>query len=447
MVEHRRMTSSVIVENVTCLGCGCACDDIVVAVRDRQIVDARNACVLGVQWFGNGSVPMRCMVDGAEVSVADATASVARLLLEADRPLVYLAPGLSCESQREAVAIADLVHARLDSATSSSASPFVLTGQERGLASATLGDVKNRADTVVFWGVDIESRYPRFASRYAPDPIGMHAPHGRRSRTVIAVDVGDARVAPDADRRIQIGVDDELAALTMLQALVRAPASPTAQLPASSAVTAEILELASTLTTSRYVALVYDAEHDDRAARSSQRFDALASLAQALHEGTRAAAIPLRAGGNRSGADSVLVAQTGYPFAIDFARGYPRYDPHDGTATALLGRRAVDLALIVGDVAFAPKTPIDALDTVRCVGIGPRASEHTLGDMIVAIDTGRDGIHSGGIAFRSDDVPLPLRPSLTTPLETARVLRDVATAVRQAQFSALAVSNPAGSRT
>lgn len=442
------MTAPVIVENVTCLGCGCACDDIAVAVRDGQIVEARNACVFGVQWFGSGSVPMRCMVNGTGVSVADATSSVARLSIEAARPLVYLAPGLSCESQREAVAIADLLHARLDSATSSSASAFVLAGQERGLASATLGDVKNRADTVVFWGVDIESRYPRFASRYAPDPIGMHAPHGRRSRAVIAVDVGDARVTtPDADRRIQIGVDDELATLTMLQALVRTPSSAATKPPASSAVAGEILELASTLTASRYVALVYDAEHDDRLARSSQRFDALASLAQALNERIRAAAIPLRAGGNRSGADAVLVAQTGYPFAIDFARGFPRYDPHDGGAVALLGRREVDLALIVGDVAFAPKTLIDALDTVRCVGIGPHASERALGDMVVAIDTGRDGIHSGGIAFRSDDVPLPLRPSLTTPLETARVLRDVATAVRQAQFSALAVSSPAGLRT
>jgi formylmethanofuran dehydrogenase subunit B len=448
MVEHRRMTPPLSVENATCLGCGCACDDIGVAVRDGQIVEARNACALGVQWFGNGSVPTRCMVDGTEVSVADATRSVARLLIEADRPLVYLAPGLSCESQREAVAIADLLHARLDSATSASGSPFVLAGQERGLATATLGDVKNRADTVVFWGVDLEGRYPRFASRYAPDPIGMHAPQGRRSRTVIAVDVGDARVTTrDADRRIQIGVDDELATLTMLQALVRTLAGADTKPPASSAVGPEILELASTLTTSRYVALVYDAEHDDRVARSSQRFDAFASLAHALNERTRAAAIPLRAGGNRSGADAVLVAQTGYPFAIDFARGFPRYDPHDGAAVALLRRHEVDLALIVGDVAFVPKTLIDALNTVRCVGIGPHASGHALGHTAVAIDTGRDGIHSGGMAFRSDDVPLPLRPLLTGPLETARVLRDVATAVRQTQFSALAVSTPAVART
>lgn len=441
------MTATVIVENVTCLGCGCACDDIGVAVRDDQIVEARNACTLGVRWFGSGPVPMRCLVDNNDVSVLQATSTVARLLIEADRPLVYLAPGLSCESQREAVAIADLLRARLDSTTSASASAFVLAGQERGLASATLGDVRNRADTIVFWGVDIEGRYPRFASRYAPDPIGTHAPLGRQSRSVIAVDVGVAPATTDVDRRIGIPVEQELATLTMLAALVRMPANPSGQRPASGVVSSEIGELVTALITSRYVALVYDAEHDERAVRSTQRFDALASLAQALNERTRAVAIPLRAGGNRSGADSVLVAQAGYPFAVDFSRGYPRYDPHEGTALALSARRGVDVALIVGDATFVPNEIRGALGSRPCAVIGPRASEHAFARTVVAIDTGRDGIHAGGTAFRSDDVPLPLRPPLTSPLETAHVLRGVAAAVRQAQLSGVGVSNPAVSRT
>ena len=440
------MTASLIVETVTCLGCGCACDDIGVAVRDGQIIEARNACTLGVRWFGTGSVPLRCVVDGKDVSVVHATSLVARLLIEAERPLVYVAPGLSCESQREAVTIADMLQARLDSATSASASAFVLSGQERGLASATLGEVKNRADTVVFWGVDVEGRYPRFASRYAPDPIGTHAPHGRRSRTVIAMDVGNARATTDADRRIAISVDDELAILTMVEAFVRTPANPVGRGAATNAAFTTSRDLAAALMSSRYVALVYDAEHDDRAARSTQRFDALASLAQALNEHTRAAAIGLRGGGNRSGADAVLVAQAGYPFAIDFARGYPRYDPHEGTALALLGRREVDLALIVGDATLVPNDLADALGTLQSVVIGPHVSEHALGRMVVVIDTHRDGIHAGGTAFRSDDVPLRLRPALTSSVETARVLRSVATGVRQAQLSGLPVSSAAAPR-
>ena len=93
------------------------------------------------------------------------------------------------------------------------------------------------------------------------------------------------------------------------------------------------------LLSGRYVALVYDAEPDERPARSPQRFDALGALGRALNERTRCAAIALRAGGNRSGADSVLTSHTGYPMAVDFARGYPRYGPHVRLALTYLGRR------------------------------------------------------------------------------------------------------------
>ena len=34
------------VANVTCLGCGCACDDITVVVKQDRITEARNACAL-----------------------------------------------------------------------------------------------------------------------------------------------------------------------------------------------------------------------------------------------------------------------------------------------------------------------------------------------------------------------------------------------------------------
>ena len=117
------MTQPSIVENVTCLGCGCACDDIDVVVASDRIVDARNACPLRRRWFGDGQVPSAVRVDGADVSLEQAVSSAAARLCEAARPLVYLAPALSCEAQREAVAIADLLRARLDSVTSSTALP------------------------------------------------------------------------------------------------------------------------------------------------------------------------------------------------------------------------------------------------------------------------------------------------------------------------------------
>ena len=169
------------VAHVTCLGCGCACDDIHVVVRSGKIAEATNACMLGVEWFGDGAVPQRSIHAGRDVSVEAAIQAAGELLARANRPLVYLAPDISWETQREAVALADALHARLDSVTSATARDSILAAQEYGRASATLGEIRNRADVVVFWGVDPAVRYPRYSSRYAPEPAGMHVPGGRRS--------------------------------------------------------------------------------------------------------------------------------------------------------------------------------------------------------------------------------------------------------------------------
>src|SRR5918995_7324582 len=163
LVDRTGMTTlPTFVNDVTCLGCGCACDDIRVEVRDGRIAGAENACTLGVQWFGDGKVPFRSLVDGIDVPLQTAIETAASRLLAATRPLVYLAPGVSCETQRNGAALADLLCARLDSVTSATSLPLILAAQERGFASATVGEVRNRADLVVFWGADVDRRYPRF---------------------------------------------------------------------------------------------------------------------------------------------------------------------------------------------------------------------------------------------------------------------------------------------
>jgi len=400
-----------VIEHATCLGCGCACDDITPVVRQNRIVEARNACALGRAWFGDGTVPQQACVEGHSVSLEAALTQATTILTQARRPLVYLAAELSCETQRAAVGIADRWRAVLDSATSEIAAA-VLAAQRRGRAAATLGELRQRADLVVFWGVDPAERYPRYASRYAV------APGGRQSRTVVAVDVGDHRGAEDADARVGISADAEVDALGVMRAIVRGHAPP--DVPALRPAVA----LARRMMQAQYVALVHDAEPDGTPV-DADRAEGLIALAQALNGPTRCALSTLRAGGNRSGADAVVTWQTGFPYAVDFGRGYPAYRPHDG-ASALLARREIDATLVIGAPGSVPESTARGLASVPTVAIGPYASAAAF-KPAVAVDTGVAGIHEGGMAFRMDDVPLPLRPSVAGPPAAAVVVRDLAT--------------------
>jgi formylmethanofuran dehydrogenase subunit B len=410
------------VEHVTCLGCGCGCDDLVVTVRDGRITQVEPVCPVGRAWFGDGTVPGEVLRSGRATPIDAAIAEAARLLTAArGRGLVYLGADLTSQAQRHAVALADLLGSSVETATSNSAAAGILVAQRRGRAGATLGEVRNRGDTLLFWGVDPAERYPRFMSRFV-DPPGTHVPAGRRGRTIIGVSIGRDPAPKTADITLALSPDEEIAALSLLRATVQGkpatPASPRA---------VELNQIADRLTTSRYVALIHDAEPGGEP-RNPLRAEALIALAQTLNQPTRAALISLRAGGNSVGAESVLTWQTGYPLSVNFGSGWPRYQPgRPGLEELRQGRfRAV---LIVGSVDFDRLAP--ALSGAPAIVIGPRASR-SRGTPDVAIDTGVAGIHENGTGYRLDDLPLQLRPPLEGPRTTREVLESLIQAVSAA---------------
>jgi formylmethanofuran dehydrogenase subunit B len=337
----------------------------------------------------------------------------------AGRVLVVLAPDISVQAQRTALAIADLLGARVETGTSGPAAQGLLVAQRRGRSAATLGEVRNRADALVFWGVDPAQRYPRYWSRYAPEPRGTHVPEGRSGRTVVAVSIGQDRGPANADLELTLTPDQEIPALSVMRAV--ALGNALGELPPPLKAAADV---AARLTKARYAAIVHDAEPGAEPARDAYRMEGLLALAEALNGPARAALSSLRGGGNRSGAEAVLTWQTGYPMAVSFQSGAPEYAPASrGAATPAPAAVLVVGAAsgLGGGLADAGRTPL--------VVVGPRASEAPFPTR-VAVDTGVAGIHEGGTAYRMDDVPLPLRPPLTAERTAVDVLSGLLSALR-----------------
>jgi formylmethanofuran dehydrogenase subunit B len=110
-----------IVNNATCTFCGCVCDDIELHADDERIVEAKRACILGKAWFLNHTAERlypAALVDGREVTVDEAVVVAAELLDRAHMPLVYGMSNITCEAQREAVALAERLGGVIDSHTS-----------------------------------------------------------------------------------------------------------------------------------------------------------------------------------------------------------------------------------------------------------------------------------------------------------------------------------------
>ena len=113
--------SLTVVNNATCTFCGCVCDDIELHADGTRIVKAKNACSLGEAWFKHHTAEHLypdALVDGKPATLDAAIDAAAEYLYAANMPLVYGLSNITCEAQREAVALAELVGGVVDSHTS-----------------------------------------------------------------------------------------------------------------------------------------------------------------------------------------------------------------------------------------------------------------------------------------------------------------------------------------
>ena len=136
----------------------------------------------------------------------------------------------------------------------------------------------------------------------------------------------------------------------------------------------------------------------------------------------------MRIPGDVAGADNVLCWQTGFPFSVNLARGYPRYNPGEYSANDLLERGEVDACLLVGSegVGGLSAAAVERLRQLPLIVLDYPTVDCPL-PPTVAFTTAVYGVHLPGTAYRMDEVPIPLRAVLTSDYPSdATVLHEIA---------------------
>lgn len=382
--------------DATCAGCGCACDDIEATVAGGRLSVTRT-CALGDAWFAERAPGPIASIEGRAASVDEAADAAAAILREARAPLVYGLGGVSCEAQRSAVALAEAAGAIVDPAGAAGAG---LAYQAIGSSTATFGEIRDRGGLVVVWRADPAATNPRLLGRLRLDR------GSRGSRPLVVVDAERTATAGEADAFVEVDAAGDFEALWALRALVAgAPLDRdrTGDVPLDA-----LGDLAEGLRGAEHVAFLHGALDELGAL-------ALFSLVRDLSRERHAVTVAVRGDGNARGAEDVLAWQTGFPAAVSFARGYPRANPGELSAAALLDRGEVDAALVIACDALEQLPGLRELPTVV---IDARATD-TLKAARVAFATAADGIEVAGTAHRMDGVPLPLRALLDGDRPTA----------------------------
>ena len=138
--------------------------------------------------------------------------------------------------------------------------------------------------------------------------------------------------------------------------------------------------------------------------------DAAVGLVAELNHHTKFLLTPMRGHYNVAGANTVTAWQTGYPYAVDFSRGYPRYNPGEYTSVDLLARGEADAAIIIASdpAATFPAEAAKHFARIPVVALDQKVTPTTMLSKIV-IPVATAGVEAEGTAYRMDGVPLRLK--------------------------------------
>jgi formylmethanofuran dehydrogenase subunit B len=402
-------------EDVVCPFCGCLCDDLEVTVEDGHIVEVKNACGISRSKFMNHGANRleHPTVDGEKVSLGEAVKEAVDLLSKAERPLVYGLSSTECGAIGKAVEVAEAAGGVIDNTSSVCHGPTILALQQVGESKASLGEIRNRADLVMFWGSNPTEAHIRHITRYSGMPKGMYVPEGRKGRKIIVVDVRETGSTKLADRFIKVKPGKDYELLQALRAHVRGrelPAEEVAGVPM-----AEVKELADQMKAARFGVVFFGLGLTQSEGRH-MNVDAAVGLVAELNRHTKFLLTPMRGHYNVGGANTVTTWQTGYPYAVDFSRGYPRYNPGEFTSVDLLSRGEVDAALIVASdpVSNFPGDAAANLAKVPVVTLEQKTTPTTMMSR-VTIPVATAGVEAEGTAYRMDGVPLRLKKLVEPP--------------------------------
>ncbi len=457
-----------VVKSVICPICGCLCDDIEVTIEDNKIVKMKNGCAVCeskmVYGYNSEERLLTPMVrkDGklVPVSMDEAVHKAAQILADAKYPLLFGWSSSTSEAQRVGVELAEELGAALDNTCSICHGPSVMATQEIGIPTCTLGQIRHRADLIIYWACDPWSAHPRHLERYTSFTEGrfersewksylqkIKAASGKKKieaanrrgriryqppprpqtcivaeppptiekpgRKMIVIDVRKTMTAEAADYFIQVEPNKDYEVIEALRALIN---DQELDVEKVGGVPVEYLQqVADALVNCEFGVIFFGLGLTQTLGRF-RNVEIAISLTRDLNRKTKFVILPMRGHFNVTGSNVVFAWQTGYPYAIDFSQGYPQYNPGEFTAIDLLKRGDNDATLIISSDpgAHFPKPAVQNMIKHPIIVIDPHMNcTSMLAD--VAFPTQWCGIEYQGTAYRMDHVPIMLKKVVEPP--------------------------------
>lgn len=408
------------VKNCSCSYCGNNCDDITYLLKNNEIVGVRHACRIGASKIINDNDqrllnPLIRNDEGIleETTWDTALDETARLLFNSVRPVMYGWGETSVEAIKKGIKIAEFTGSVIDNQSTICHGSSIQAFQNVGHPVMTLGEVKNRADVIVYIGTNPMDDHPRHLSRYTTFPEGFFRQNGRKDRIVITLDPKYTNTAKVSDEWVQFNMNEDYLLFNALRVLLNNGKLEEDEI---AGVSIEQLEkLINIMKNAEYGALFFGLGVSQTLAKQ-KNVDILIQLVEDLNKYSKWSMLPMRGFFNVSGFNIALTSETGYPYGVDFSRGYPRFMVGETTTIDLLNRREPDFFMAISadpGVQF-PGYSIQHLVNIPTIQIDTHWGPYTeLSDIV--LPSTRVGVETEGTAYRMDSIPLFMKKVIDKP--------------------------------
>jgi len=276
----------------------------------------------------------------------------------------------------------------------------------------------------------------RHLSRYTAMSKGLYTAEGRKGRKVVVIDIRPTPTSKAADLFIQVAPGETFEIAHVLRCLVKnirlegiTETSLIGGVPLS-----QWQELARMMKQSHYGVLMFGIGATQSRGKDIN-IEEINTLVNELNQYTRFYAIAMRGHGNVNGSNQVLVWHSGYPLAVNYSRGYPRFNPGEFSVVDMLMRKDVDAALIIATDpgAHLPQPAVRYLQSIPTIVLEPHENLTTPWATVV-IPVAPAGVGAEGTFYRMDNVPLRLKKLVDFPYPSdLTVLRAIKERVRHAK--------------
>ncbi len=404
--------------NVVCTVCGCCCDNLEVEVENGKITKVKNNCAMSISKLLNfekerNLYPM--VREGRNLSKASyekAIERVASVLSSAKYPILYGWSLTSCEAIEVGVELADYIGGVIDNTTGTCHGPAILGIQDVGESTCTLGQIRNRADLMIYWGCNPVHAHPLHMLRYSALSKGRYR-NGRRDRKVIVVDVRKTDTSKIADYFLMVEQNKDY---ELLSALTSAVKDNEIEQEEVAGISSEKIEEIADLMVNCEFGILFFGLGLTMSVGKSNNIDMALSLVRELNKRTKFLIMPMRGHFNVTGANHVTAWQTGYPYAVDLSKGFPTYNPGETSAVDILLRNESDAALVVASdpISNFPTEAARNMANIPLIAVDPHMTPTTLCSDVV-IPSAHVGIEVEGSVYRMDGVVLEAKKVVEPP--------------------------------